>query len=74
MVKIKFKVYYLKDCVGIFFYMVVVSDFLYVLKNSGKVVNVVVFGSKNFLIRELLFEMFEFIIIYNYKILNLIVE
>lgn len=74
MVKIKFKVYYLKDCVGIFFYMAAVSDFLYVLKNSGKAVNVVVFGSKNFLIRELLFEMFEFIIIYNYKILNLIVE
>lgn len=73
-VKIKPKAYYLKDCVGIFSHMAAASDLSYVLKNSGKAANVVVLGSKNFPTRESLLEMFEFIIIHNYKTSNLAVE
>jgi len=70
-VKVKPKLFYVKNCVGIFSLKGAASDLSYVLENSGKAANVVVLSSKNFPTRESLLEMFEFIIIHNYKTSNL---
>ncbi|WPX08880.1 hypothetical protein [Anaerocellum danielii] len=72
--QIKPKIYYTKDCVGIFSDINRASDLSYVLKSSGKSANVVALSSKNFPKRESLLEMFEFIIIHNYKTSNLTAE
>lgn len=73
-VKVKPKPFYVKSCVGIFSYRGAASDLSYVLENSGKAANVVILDSKKFPTRESLLEMFEFIIIHNYKTSNLTVE